>query len=198
MSENRIESDSLGEIEVPESAYWGAQTERARRNFPVSGLRFQRRFLAALGLIKAEAAAVNAELGILPSELAGAIRRAALEVADGRLDEHFPLDVFQTGSGTSTHMTANEVIASAVLFDDKLYFGVGQDPEHGEGVGQDVQRAKVGQHAVVRGLGLHQRVGALASGHGPELLAVVQGEPGGPARNAIRRCPSLRKCWVTL
>jgi len=115
MSQNRIESDSLGEIEVPESAYWGASTERARRNFPVSGLRFQRRFLAALGRIKAEAAAVNAELGIVPAELAGAIRKAALEVAAGRLDEHFPLDVFQTGSGTSTHMNANEVIANRAI-----------------------------------------------------------------------------------
>jgi fumarate hydratase class II len=111
MSEKRIESDSLGEIEVDAGAYWGAQTERARRNFPVSGLRFQRRFLAALGRIKAEAAAVNAELGVVPAPLAEAIRAAAVEVAEGRLDEHFPLDVFQTGSGTSTHMNANEVIA---------------------------------------------------------------------------------------
>src|SRR5512147_1321704 len=100
MSQTRIESDSLGEVEVAADAYWGAQTERARRNFPVSGQRFQRRFVAALGLIKAEAAAVNAELGILPEKLAAAIRRAATEVREGRLDDHFPLDVFQTGSGT--------------------------------------------------------------------------------------------------
>ncbi len=111
----RIESDSLGEVEVPVTAYWGAQTERARRNFPVSGLVFPRRFLAALGAIKAECAAVNAELGILAPELAAAVRAAAAEVAEGKLDAHFPLDVFQTGSGTSTNMNANEVIANRAI-----------------------------------------------------------------------------------
>jgi fumarate hydratase, class II len=112
MAETRIEKDSLGEVEVPADAYYGAQTERARRNFPVSGLRFPRRFIAALGAIKREAAVVNGELGLVPGELAAAIGRAADEVAAGRLDEHFPLDVFQTGSGTSTNMNANEVIAN--------------------------------------------------------------------------------------
>jgi fumarate hydratase class II len=112
MAENRIEKDSLGEIEVPAGAYYGAQTERARRNFPISGLRFPRRFLAALGAIKREAAAVNAELGQVPAEVAAAIERAAEEVEAGALDEHFPLDIFQTGSGTSTNMNANEVIAN--------------------------------------------------------------------------------------
>ncbi len=112
MSAMRVERDSLGDIEVPESAYWGAQTERARRNFPVSGLTFPRRFIAALGRIKGDCAAINAELGVLPGEIARAIEQAADEVAAGDLDAQFPLDIFQTGSGTSTHMNANEVIAN--------------------------------------------------------------------------------------
>jgi fumarate hydratase class II len=111
----RIERDSLGEIEVPAGAWWGAQTERARRNFPVSGVRFPRRFLAALGRIKAECAAENAERGLLEPEAAAAIRAAALEVAEGNHDGQFPLDVFQTGSGTSTNMNANEVIANLAI-----------------------------------------------------------------------------------
>ncbi len=115
MPEQRIESDSLGEIEVAADAWWGAQTERARRNFPVSGLRFPRRFIAALGTIKGECAAVNGEMGIVAPELAAAIEAAAAEVADGELDDHFPLDVFQTGSGTSTNMNANEVIANRAI-----------------------------------------------------------------------------------
>jgi fumarate hydratase class II len=112
MAETRIEKDSLGEIEVPAGAYYGAQTERARRNFPVSGLRFPRRFIAALAAVKREAAVVNGELGLVPGELAAAIGRAADEVADGRYDDDFPLDIFQTGSATSTNMNANEVIAN--------------------------------------------------------------------------------------
>ena len=115
MSETRIEKDSLGEVEVPARAYYGAQTERARQNFPVSGLRFPRRFLGAMGRIKGEAAAVNEEMGIVPPEVADAIRQAAAEVADGRLDAEFPLDIFQTGSATSTNMNANEVIANRAL-----------------------------------------------------------------------------------
>ena len=115
MADTRIEQDSLGEIAVPVTVYWGAQTERARRNFPVSGLVFPRRFIQALGLIKGEATAVNAELGIVPAELAAAIQRAAAEVATGALDASFPLDVFQTGSGTSTNMNANEVIANRAI-----------------------------------------------------------------------------------
>jgi fumarate hydratase class II len=111
----RIERDSLGEIEIPAGAYWGAQTERARRNFPVSGLVFPPRFVRALGWIKADAAAVNAELGRLEPRLAEVIRAAAEEVGGGRWDAQFPLDVFQTGSGTSTHMNANEVIANRAL-----------------------------------------------------------------------------------
>src|SRR6202049_5036083 len=110
MAETRIEKDSLGEVEVPAGAYYGAQTERARRNFPVSGLRFPRRFIAALGAIKREAAAVNGELGLVPGELASAIGRAAEEVAAGRHDDHFPLDVFQTGSAAPAQNEAQQGI----------------------------------------------------------------------------------------
>jgi fumarate hydratase, class II len=115
MPQTRIEKDSLGEVEVPAASYYGAQTERARRNFPVSGLTFPRRFIAALGLIKREAAAVNEALGIVEPRLAGAIRQAADEVVAGKLDGDFPLDIFQTGSGTSTNMNANEVIANRAI-----------------------------------------------------------------------------------
>ncbi len=115
MTDTRIETDSLGEIEVPASSYYGAQTERARRNFPISGLRFPRRMIGALGLLKGAAAATNAEAGRLEPKLAEAIRQAAREVASGRLDEHFPLDIFQTGSGTSSNMNANEVIANRAI-----------------------------------------------------------------------------------
>ncbi|MBT8470807.1 MAG: class II fumarate hydratase [Deltaproteobacteria bacterium] len=115
MTEMRVEKDSLGDIEVRSSAYYGAQTERARRNFPISGLRFHRRFIEALGLIKGEAAAVNVEMGHLEAELGTAIQEAASEVVAGALDEHFPLDIFQTGSGTSTNMNANEVISNRAI-----------------------------------------------------------------------------------
>ncbi|MGQ9572265.1 MAG: class II fumarate hydratase [Dehalococcoidia bacterium] len=108
----RIERDSMGPVEVPGEAYYGASTMRAVRNFPISGLRFPRRFIRALGLIKRCAAEVNAELGLLEPRLAEAIARAADEVAEGRLDDQFVVDVFQTGSGTSTNMNANEVIAN--------------------------------------------------------------------------------------
>src|SRR5882757_11439104 len=107
----RIEHDSMGELEVPANAMWGAQTQRAYNNFPVSGLRMPRGFIRALGLIKATAAEVNAELGLLDEAIAQAIVAAALEVAGGKHDAQFPIDVFQTGSGTSTNMNANEVIA---------------------------------------------------------------------------------------
>jgi fumarate hydratase, class II len=107
----RIEKDSMGELEVPANALWGAQTQRAYNNFPVSGLRMPRGFIRALGLIKATAAEVNEALGLLEGPVAVAVRDAAIAVADGHHDEQFPLDVFQTGSGTSTNMNANEVIA---------------------------------------------------------------------------------------
>jgi fumarate hydratase class II len=108
----RVEHDSMGELEVPASALWGAQTQRAVQNFPPSGLTMPRAFIRALGLIKHAAAAANAEFGDLPIGTAAAIEAAALEVAAGRHDDHFPVDVFQTGSGTSSNMNANEVIAS--------------------------------------------------------------------------------------
>ncbi len=108
----RIEKDSMGEVKVPSNALYGAQTQRAIENFRISGIRFPRAFIKALGLIKTAAAEVNAELGILDSATARAIKAASDEVADGKWDDHFPLDIFQTGSGTSSNMNANEVIAN--------------------------------------------------------------------------------------
>ena len=108
----RSERDSMGPMEVPASAYYGASTQRAVLNFPISGLRFNRGFIRVLGLIKMAAAAVNADLGLLDPKLAEAIQRSAREVAEGKLDEQFVVDIFQTGSGTSTNMNANEVIAN--------------------------------------------------------------------------------------
>jgi len=104
--------DSMGEMQVPANALYGASTARAVENFPISGLRFSRSFLRALGLIKQAAASVNADLGLLDPVLAVAIESAAIEVAEGRWDAEFPIDIFQTGSGTSTNMNANEVIAT--------------------------------------------------------------------------------------
>jgi fumarate hydratase, class II len=113
MSENyRVEHDSMGELKVPADALWGAQTQRAVQNFPVSGQPMPRGFIRALGLIKGAAAGVNAELGLLPKAAAKAIQAAAAEVAGGAHDAHFPIDVYQTGSGTSSNMNANEVIAT--------------------------------------------------------------------------------------
>ena len=108
----RIERDSLGEVEVPSDAYWGAQTQRAVENFPISGLTFGRRFVRALGIVKKAAAAANRDLGLLDDEIADAIIEAADEVIAGDHDDQFPVDVFQTGSGTSSNMNANEVIAN--------------------------------------------------------------------------------------
>src|SRR5438270_3095394 len=112
MAGERIERDSMGELAVPETAYYGASTERARRNFPISGPRLPRRFIRAAAQSKGAAAIVNAELGLLDARLANAILRACEEVEGGGLDQHFVVDVFQTGSGTSTNMNANEVIAN--------------------------------------------------------------------------------------
>jgi fumarate hydratase class II len=108
----RVEHDSMGPLDVPTTALWGAQTQRAIQNFPPSGLKMPRTFIRALGLIKAAAAAANHELGDLGGPVALAVQAAALEVAEGRFDEAFPVDVFQTGSGTSSNMNANEVIAT--------------------------------------------------------------------------------------
>jgi len=111
----RTEKDSLGPVPVPADALYGAQTMRAVENFPISGLRFPRSFIRALGLIKLAAAQVNVDLEMLDPELAKAIEQASQEVADGRWDEHFPIDIFQTGSGTSTNMNANEVISNRAI-----------------------------------------------------------------------------------
>jgi fumarate hydratase class II len=110
-NEFRVERDSMGELRVPAEALWGAQTQRALQNFAISGLRMPRGFIRALGLVKWAAAGANLQLGELDRVRAFAIQKAALEVAEGRHDEQFPVDVFQTGSGTSSNMNANEVIA---------------------------------------------------------------------------------------
>ena len=110
--EIRIEKDTMGEVQVPAKAYYGAQTQRAVENFPVSGITFPRVFIRALGLIKKYSAQVNAQMGLLDARIAGAITEAADEVAMGKMDEEFVVDIFQTGSGTSTNMNANEVIAT--------------------------------------------------------------------------------------
>ena len=111
MSRFRTEHDSMGELKVPAKALWGAQTQRAVDNFPISGLTMPREFIRALGLIKSAAAKANADLGHLPRKKAAAIRKAAADVANGDYDAQFPIDVFQTGSATSSNMNANEVIA---------------------------------------------------------------------------------------
>jgi fumarate hydratase class II len=107
-----MERDSMGEVQVPADAYYGASTQRAVLNFPISGQPFPRRFIRALGLVKKAAAQTNSELGLLSKRRASAIARAAQEVIDGKLDDQFPIDIYQTGSGTSTNTNANEVIAN--------------------------------------------------------------------------------------
>ncbi|GGL56430.1 class II fumarate hydratase [Halocalculus aciditolerans] len=116
----RVEQDSLGEMQVPADAYWGAQTQRAVENFPISGDTFDERFIRALGVVKKAAARANADLGTVPEDKANAIAQAADEVIAGELDDQFPVDVFQTGSGTSTNMNANEVIGNRAT---ELYGG---------------------------------------------------------------------------
>ena len=113
----RIESDSMGELQVPESALWAAQTQRAVNNFPISGLTMPRAFIKALGLIKYACAGANSELGLMKSIAAIAIQRTALDVASGKYDDQFPVDVFQTGSGTSSNMNTNEVISKIASAD---------------------------------------------------------------------------------
>ena len=107
----RVERDSMGELQVPASALWGAQTQRAVNNFPISGLRMPPAFIRALALVKWAAARANRGLGLLPEPIATAIEASALEIANGMHEDQFPIDVFQTGSGTSSNMNANEVIA---------------------------------------------------------------------------------------
>jgi fumarate hydratase class II len=110
--EYRVEHDTMGEVRVPAAALWRAQTQRAVENFPISGARLERGHIEAVARVKKAAAQANAELGVLDADMAGAIASAADEVARGEHDEHFPVDVFQTGSGTSSNMNANEVIAT--------------------------------------------------------------------------------------
>ena len=115
MGEVRIESDTMGKVEVPADRYWGAQTQRSLENFKVGEDRFTREMIRALGILKLAAAQANLELGLLPAKKAKWIERAAREVMDGKLDDHFPLVVYQTGSGTQTNMNANEVIANRAI-----------------------------------------------------------------------------------
>ena len=110
-SEYRLEKDSLGEVKVPQTALYGAQTQRALNNFPISGICISRPMIHALGVIKQGSAKINSQLGNIPKDLANAIQIAAQEVIDGKLDIHFPIDIYQTGSGTSSNMNVNEVIA---------------------------------------------------------------------------------------
>jgi fumarate hydratase class II len=112
VTDDRVEHDSMGDVHVPAGARWGATTQRAVENFPISGQRIDPELIHALGRIKAAAASANAALGVVEADVAEAIRLAALEVADGGWDNHFPIDVYQTGSGTSSNMNANEVIAN--------------------------------------------------------------------------------------
>lgn len=112
---SRIERDSMGEVRVPSEALYGAQTQRAVENFPISNLRFPREFIRALGLIKLAAARVNLELGLLDKNVGNAIIAAAQEAVDGKLDHQFVVDIFQTGSGTSTNMNANEVLSNRAI-----------------------------------------------------------------------------------
>ena len=125
----RTEKDSMGEMKVPAEAYYGAQTGRAVENFPISGLRFSRRFIAALGLIKSACAEVNHRLGLLDDKRKSLLQQAAQEVIEGKLDAQFVVDIFQTGSGTSTNMNANEVIATRA---NEIATGKrgGKDPVH--------------------------------------------------------------------
>lgn len=120
MSDFRTEKDSMGEVKVPREAYYGAQTQRAADNFPVSDIVFSREFISALGRVKFTAAKVNQELNQIDSELANSIKKAAQEVIDGKFDHDFVIDIFQTGSGTSTNMNANEIISRRA---NELYNG---------------------------------------------------------------------------
>src|SRR5437764_4132208 len=125
----RTERDSMGEMQVPADAYYGASTARAVENFPISGLRFNRRFIAALGLIKSCAAQINHKLGFLDDKSLALLQQGAVEVIEGKLDDQFVVDIFQTGSGTSTNMNTNEVIASRA---NEIATGKrgGKDPIH--------------------------------------------------------------------
>ena len=150
MADTRIEKDSMGEVRVPVAARYGAQTQRAVENFPLSGLRMPRDFLRALGLVKGACAAANAELGLLERARADAIRAAARAVAAGAHDAEFPVDVFQTGSGTSSNMNANEVIANLA--------GAGVHPNDHVNMSQSSNDAIPTALHVAAALALHERL----------------------------------------
>jgi fumarate hydratase class II len=135
-SEYRIEKDSMGELQVPAAALWGAQTQRAVQNFPISGLPMPREFIRALGLIKQAAARANLQLGLLDPERAAAIEAAARRVSAGEVNEQFPIDVFQTGSGTSSNMNANEVIAHLANHDNDQVNSLAIHPNDHVNMGQ--------------------------------------------------------------
>ena len=146
----RTERDSMGELQVPASALWGAQTQRAVQNFRMSGQPMPRGFIRALGLIKAAAAQTNANLGLLPKTRAAAIRRAAMAVAAGEHDEQFPVDIYQTGSGTSTNMNANEVIAALVMLSGRGKIHPNDDVNLGQSSNDVIPTAlRVGAHLAV-------------------------------------------------
>jgi fumarate hydratase class II len=111
MADYRIEKDSMGEVKVPKDAYYGAQTQRAFENFPISNIRFSSDFISALGRVKKAAALVNSDLELLDKNVSEAIQKAASEVVENKFDSDFVVEIFQTGSGTSTNMNANEIIA---------------------------------------------------------------------------------------
>ncbi|MDL4815753.1 class II fumarate hydratase [Actinomadura opuntiae] len=169
--EFRVEHDSMGEVRVPASAKWRAQTQRAVENFPISGRGLEPAHIAALGQIKAAAAAVNAELGVLDKELAEAIAEAAREVADGRWNDQFPIDVFQTGSGTSSNMNANEVVAT--LAQERLGKPVHpNDHVNASQSSNDVFPSSI--HIAATGAVVHELIPALRHLHG--ALARKAGE----------------------
>ena len=168
MTRYREEKDSMGIVRVPATAYYGAQTQRAADNFPVSGLRMPPHFIRSLALIKECAARANLSLGLLEAEPAGAIAAAAREICDGHLGDQFPVDVFQTGSGTSTNMNMNEVVAGRA---NEILTGQrgGRHPVH-----PNHHDPRGGPHAV-----------------SPAALPCAErpaGRPGGKS-GRLRRCP---------
>src|SRR5919199_560442 len=178
--ETRIERDSMGEMEVPADALYGASTQRAVLNFPISGQRFPRRFIRAQALIKKAAAEVNAELGLLGLDRAAAISAAAQAVADGEYDEHFPIDVYQTGSGTSTNTNFNEVIAN--LATQRLRDGTRVHPN------DDVNRCQSSNDTIPTAM---QLAAALAIQE--ELLPGLERLRRGPAAKATAVIPIVKE-----
>jgi fumarate hydratase class II len=168
----RIERDTMGELEVPAEAYWGAQTQRAVNNFTISPLLMPGSFIRALGLIKASAANVNGALGMIPQNIAAAVAQAAAGVAAGDLDDHFPVDVFQTGSGTSSNMNANEVIATLAQETTGLTIHPNDHVNHGQSSNDVIPTAihlsaalQLHEHLLPALAGLETTLSAKASEH---------------------------------